>query len=109
MQAEPDAVLQKMFGPKTGFLPLAVVGHADCFDDFLPAGALPQLYSMFANQLCPPEGFTAAFNGEFVVSRERIRRNEWWTYQHLLVSICWIFNIAVTVGKADTPAVCRIL
>lgn len=74
-----------MFEPKVGFLPLAIVGHQPCEDGWLPQGILPQLYSMFTNQLCPPEGFTAAYNGQFLVSRKRLRKIPQGTYQHLLV------------------------
>ena len=79
--------MQNMFEPKTGFLPLAIVGHQDCEDGWLPTGLMPQLYAMFTKKICPPEGFTAAYNGQFLVSRKRLRALDWWTYHHLLVGV----------------------
>jgi hypothetical protein len=89
---------QNMFEPKVGFLPLAIVGHQPCEDGWLPQGILPQLYSMFTNQLCPPEGFTAAYNGQFLVSRKRLRKIPQGTYQHLLELVAaptthWIHDV----------------
>lgn len=78
--------LQSMFQPQTGFLPLSLVGHVACSDDFLPPAAIQQLYSLFTATLCPPVGYKGAFEGQFIVSRERIRWHDWWTYHHLIVS-----------------------
>jgi len=36
---------------------------------------VPQLYSIFNECLCPPEGLLLTFKGQFVVSRQRITRN----------------------------------
>ena len=36
---------------------------------------IPQLYSIFNERLCPPEGLLLTFKGQFVVSRQRITRN----------------------------------
>ena len=74
-----------MFEPRTGYLPLAYVAHQECENGWLPTGQMPQLFAMFTTKLCPPEGFTASFNGQFLVSRPRILRHSWWVYQHLLV------------------------
>lgn len=79
--------MQKLFEPKTGFLPLSLVGHVDCEDPFLPKGVIPQIYAMFANELCPPVGYTSSFEGQFIVSKPRIMKNSWWTYQRLLVGL----------------------
>lgn len=75
-----------MFDNNTGFLPLSIVGHVDCNDEWLPSGAIPQLYSMLTKQLCPPEGYTAAFEGQFIVSKKRVLEHNWWVYRNMLVS-----------------------
>lgn len=36
---------------------------------------IPQLYVLFNERLCPPEGLLLTFKGQFVVSRKRILRN----------------------------------
>ena len=87
--------MQNMFEPKTGFLPLAIVGHQNCEDGWLPSGLMPQLYAMFTKKICPPEGFTAAYNGQFLVSRKRLRALDWWTYHHLLVGVLLFSNAEV--------------
>ena len=79
-------LLQMLFEyNRTGFLPLSIVGHVDCDDPFLPAGVIPQIYAMFANELCPPVGYTSSFEGQFIVSKLRIQRHGWWIYQRLQV------------------------
>jgi hypothetical protein len=75
-----------MFDNNTGFLPLSLLGRVNCKDHWMPEGTIPQLYSMLTKQLCPPEGYTGAFEGQFVVSKKRILAHDWWIYQHLLVS-----------------------
>lgn len=79
--------VQKMFdNATTGFLPLSLVAHVDCKDDWLPEGEIPQIYSLLTNSFCPPEGFTAAYQGQFLVSKARIQAQNWWVYKYLLVS-----------------------
>ena len=78
-------LVQALFENKTGFLPLSIVGHVDCEDPWLPKGIIPQIYSMFAQELCPPVGYTSSFQGQFIVSRQRVRARPYWTYQRLLV------------------------
>jgi hypothetical protein len=36
---------------------------------------IPQIYSIFNEDFCPPEGLLLTFRGQFIVSRNRIRRN----------------------------------
>ena len=78
--------VQRMFDNHTGFLPLSHVAHVDCKDGWLPPGIIAQVYSMLTRALCPPEGFTWATEGQFLVSRKRIQAQDWWVYKHLLVS-----------------------
>lgn len=75
---------EHMFDNNTGFLPLSLLGRVKCKDEWLPEGQVPQLYAMLTNNLCPPQGYTGAFEGQFVVSRKRILANNWWVYKNLL-------------------------
>lgn len=77
--------LQKLLVPETGFLPLALVAPEPCFTDFLPGGLVAQLFAWHRKAFCPPEGISISFMGQFIVSRDRLRRVEYSTYQNLLV------------------------
>lgn len=59
----------------------------DCLNDQHPGQpSVSQLYALLTKSFCPAEGFTAAFQGQFVVSRSRIHRQTLETYAYLLVS-----------------------
>ena len=82
--------VQMMFDSNIGFLPLSFMGHVDCKTNgelFVPDDQILQMYAMLTRSMCPPEGYSAAFEGQFVVSRKRILANDWWVYRHLLVSL----------------------
>jgi len=80
-------LLQNMFHATTGFLPLSWVNMGDCFIDYHPGQpSMPQLFAMLSKSFCQLEGFTAAFQGRFVVSRKRILGQTLETYLYLLVS-----------------------
>ena len=76
-----------MFHETVGFLPLSWVNVASCLNDFHPGQpSVPQLYALLSKRFCPAEGFVAAFQGQFVVSRKRIHKQSLETYRYLLVS-----------------------
>jgi hypothetical protein len=98
---------ERMFDNNTGFLPLSLVGHVDCKDDWLPEGQIAQLYSMLTHSFCPPEGYTGSFEGQFVVSRKRILAQDWWVYKNLLDLVAapldhWVHNMHDNVHYKDT-------
>jgi hypothetical protein len=86
----PERILllvQNMFHARIGFLPLSWVNKGDCFNDYHPGQpSISQLFAMLSKSFCRPEGFTAAFQGRFVVSRQRILGQTLETYLYLLVS-----------------------
>jgi hypothetical protein len=86
-QAIPEDIMkdrfQHLFEPKTGALPLGLVGHVDCDFEWLPKDQMPQLHAMLTRTLCPPEGFTGFFMGEFLVSRQRIHAQDIQMYTYL--------------------------
>ena len=86
-------LLQNLFVPTTGFLPLALVGHVDCYNGFPPPIIMGQVYSMFTHEMCPPQGYTSSFQGQFLVSKQRILKHESRLYEHMLVSLA-SFSIA---------------
>lgn len=98
----PEAMLvdrfEKMFDTSTGFLPLSLVAHVPCKDEWLPAGTIEQMYALLTRNLCPPEGYTGAYQGQFLVSRKRIRDQNWWVYKTLLDMLAapldhWVHNL----------------
>lgn len=90
--------MQKMFDEKaTGFLPLSLVAHVPCTDEWLPPGEISQIYSLLTHSFCPPEGYTAAYQGQFLVSKERILGQTWWVYKYLLVRPVSDLEILISV------------
>jgi hypothetical protein len=76
-----------MFHPTIGFLSLSWVNVANCLNDYHPGKpSVSQLFALLSKSFCPAEGFTASFQGQFVVSRKRILRQTLDTYRYLLVS-----------------------
>lgn len=76
---------ENMFHARIGFLPLSWVNKGDCFNDYHPGQpSISQLFAMLSKSFCRPEGFTAAFQGRFVVSRQRILGQTLETYLYLL-------------------------
>jgi hypothetical protein len=79
--------LQNHFNDRLGFMSLHhLPAYTMCYCDgcFVPGGSpdpvygfkrIPQLYSMFNERICPPEGLLLTYKGQFVVSRQRITRN----------------------------------
>lgn len=49
----------------------------------LPMGQLTQLHAIFVRRFCPPEGYSAMFNGGMLVSRRRIRRQPQHVWQYV--------------------------
>lgn len=93
-------LLQNMFHATTGFLPLSWVNMGDCFNDHHPGQpSVSQLFAMLSKSFCRLEGFTAAFQGRFVVSRKRILGQTLETYLYLLVSF---MNAA---GSCSAPSI----
>lgn len=81
--------VQKMFEERTGYLPLSFMGHVDCFEswnDVIPPKVMPQLYGMLTHSMCPPTGYAAGFEGQFVVSKARILGHPLFLYRHLMVN-----------------------
>ena len=75
---------------KTGFLPLSFMGHVDCFESWnniIPPKVIPQLYGMLTHSLCPPTGYAAGFEGQFIVSKQRILDQPLRLYRHLIVRL----------------------
>ena len=89
-QLEDFPFLQRMFVGKTGYLPLSFMGHVDCFESWnniIPPKVIPQLYGMLTHSLCPPTGYAAGFEGQFIVSKQRILDQPLRLYRHLIVSL----------------------
>lgn len=99
------ACLQKLFEEKTGFLPLSFMGHVDCFESWnnvIPPKVMPQLYGMLTHNMCPPTGFAAGFEGQFLVSKQRILDQPLTVYTHLMVgSSC---NTIYASAYSSSPA-----
>ena len=49
---------------------------------------VPEIFSMFNQEFCPPDGLLVTFKGQFIVSRDRIYRNSREKFQWLL----WMFE-----------------
>ena len=85
--------MQMLFENRTGYLPLSYVGTQYCSDPWLPNGIMSQIYSMFAQDICPPVGYTSGFQGQFIVSKQRIRERPQWMYQKLQVLFLFAHRI----------------
>src|SRR5208282_4139598 len=81
----PDSAFPRLrthFNSRVGVLGLGPLSTCDCHPctHFWGSPAegfrrIPQIYTVFNEGFCPPEGLLLTFRGQFVVSRNRIRRS----------------------------------
>ncbi|KAJ3169711.1 hypothetical protein HK101_011444 [Irineochytrium annulatum] len=90
-QAEPVffnlllQILDKNLESGTGFLALKFFDQCQCDGCFqYNLERIREVWAITRGELCPPEGFAATLNGQFLVSRKRIRQHPRRIYQYLL-------------------------
>ncbi|GAA5857864.1 hypothetical protein JCM8547_006010 [Rhodosporidiobolus lusitaniae] len=73
----------ELIGPDTGFAHLGPYIQSKCGRDEnvnIDFPVAKEIFSMFAQQVCPPTGQTMAWSGQFVVSKRRILANPYARY-----------------------------
>ena len=94
---KPDLIpprLMTHFNTTVGVMSLAPHSSCQCEQCIPRWGApaegfkrLPQLFSIFNEQFCPPDGLLVTFRGQFIVSRDRVHRNSREKYKWLLQTL----------------------